>query len=198
MSWSGGVDSTALVIWYFSNKIPFETVYVKIPNNKINQKKELNARKKILKKLTNLYGKYHIKDNVINFIGVIPNSRHVIVQPYIWAVSIGYCLDLSKYEKISFGYIKGDDFWHCRTQFEGIINLSQSFFKETKIKFEYRFEWNSKESIIQDYYYFDDDVEKVLEMTVFCENISENKILECSCKKCNEYKGAILLADVLK
>ena len=82
IAWSGGVDSTANIISTFSNKIPFETVYIKLPNNSKQQKNELKARKRISKKLKELFGNYHIKDTEIEFVGILPANGKFTSHTY--------------------------------------------------------------------------------------------------------------------
>ena len=188
--WSGGADSTANVIWYFSNHIPFETVYIKLPNNEEQQKRELKARKKILKKLIKIYGNFHLKDTIINFVGVLrPPEGTALTQPYIWATSLAFNVDLSKYEKIVFGYIRGDDFWHIRPDFETIMTASQRMLlRGPPPVFDYPLEWATKEKIVDEYYRFDEDVEPLLNLVQVCEG---NGTKPCGlCKKCLELSSA--------
>lgn len=198
ISWSGGVDSTAVVIWYFSKGIPFETVYVKVPNNKFNQAKELAARKLILKKLTDIYGNYCIKDHVINHVLTLRGNRNYPVQAYIWATSICAYLDLSRYKVISFGYIRGDDFWHFRPEFENLITAAVKMADRTNtVEFEYMLEWRRKHDVIDNFYKYD-GVHETLEMTHVCESTEETTKKICKCSKCQELKSALKLTKKKK
>ncbi|MCK5020091.1 MAG: hypothetical protein KAS32_23760 [Candidatus Peribacteraceae bacterium] len=190
VSWSGGVDSTAILIDLFSKKIPFETIYVKLPNNDIQQEYELRARKKLLKKLTKLFGNYHIKDHIITFVGMLaPANKISSPQPYVWATSIAFDIDLTKYSEIIFGYIKEDDFWHTKIKFESLLKSAYELLYLGKIipKISYPLEWVSKAEVISNYYEYDDDVYKLLKFASYCENIKNNSICG-ECKKCKDMK----------
>jgi len=189
LSWSGGVDSTANVINYFSNGIPFETVYVKLPNNDVQQKNELKARKKIIKALTAIFGNYHIKDTEVDFVGVL-QANNKFVQPYIWATSISYNIDMTKYSKIVFGYIKEDDFWHVKHEFETVIRTSHKLLLAdgNVPNLEYPLEWHNKSNVINTFYDYQDNVKPILDLTYYCDS-GKNK--QCGkCKKCNETRQA--------
>jgi 7-cyano-7-deazaguanine synthase in queuosine biosynthesis len=188
ISWSGGVDSTANVINYFANSIPFETVYIKLPNNDKQQKYELKARTRILKELTKLFGNYHIKDTVIDFVGVL-QDRNILVQPYIWATALSYNIDMTKYNSLVFGYIKEDDFWHIKAEFETVIHASHKLLlSDGKVpELTFPLEWLDKSTIIEKYYNYDKEVKKILDMTYYC----EGSTISCGkCNKCNEFKTA--------
>ena len=184
--WSGGVDSTANVIMAFSNEIPFETVYVKLPNNDKEQKQELLARKRIIKKLTALYGNYHIKDTEVNFVGVLP-AKDRFAQPYIWATSVAWNVDFDKYTKLVFGYIKGDDFWHVKNEFETVLRASHKLLLQpgNVPPIEYPLEWLTKPYIMRDFYR---NLPEVLKLTYTC---SGGKPKPCGkCEKCEQFNKA--------
>ena len=189
LSWSGGVDSTANVISNFSHKIPFETIYIKLPNNEIQQKYELKARKRILKELTKIFGNYHIKDTELDFVGTLAGTGK-FVQPYIWATSISYNIDMDKYSQLVFGYIKEYDFWHVKSEFQAVIWASHNLLLADGDvpEFFYPLEWVDKASVIRDYYNYDKRVKPILELTYYCE---KGKSKPCGkCKKCKEFKIA--------
>lgn len=189
IAWSGGVDSTANVISKFSHKVPFETVYIKLPNNEKQQKNELKARKRILKKLTEQFGNYHVKDTEIEFVGVLP-ANDKFSQPYVWATSLSYNIELSNYSWLIFGYIKTDDFWHVKHEFESVIHSSHKLLLSNgKVPpIEYPFEWLDKAYIITNYYKYDKNIAPILDLTYYCE---KGTVKPCGkCNKCKEFKIA--------
>ena len=192
VSWSGGVDSTANVINLFANNTPFETVYVKLPNNEEQQRRELKARKKILKKLTKIFGNYHFKDHIVTFVGMLPgNANGMLVQPYIWATSISYLIDMTNYSEIVFGYIRHDDFWHVRQDFETLLKASQRLLlkKGNVPELSYPLEWYTKELVISNFYRYNDKVAPILDMTSFCEGAGTKP---CGiCHKCKEMEDTV-------
>lgn len=193
--WSGGVDSTALVINYISNNIPFDTAYVKLPNNAKTQERELKARKKILKNLSKLYhSNSHCQDHVVEFVGTLRGADTQLEQPFVWATSLVFNLNLSNYSKIVFGYIKGDCFWHVKQEFEQLIQTADRLLRpgaDTNIKFNYPLEWNSKQQVIQEHFLFDEQVAKVLPMTSYCEAPELSK--KCKCVKCTDFNHTMTL-----
>lgn len=184
--WSGGVDSTANVISCFSNKIPFETIYIKLPNNEKQQKNELRARKRLTKKLTELFGNYLIKDTEIDFVGVL-TANNKFTQPYVWATSMSYNVDFHNYSSLVFGYIKTDDFWHVRHDFETVIHASHKLLlADGEVPLiEYPLEWYNKTDVIAKYYKYDKNVIDVLDLTSYCDS---GKAKPCGkCGKCIEF-----------
>jgi len=196
LSFSGGVDSTLNVISYFRDEVPFATVYVKLPNNEKQQKNELKARKRILKALTAIYGNYHVKDIEIDFVGTL-KARGKFVQPYVWATSICYNIDMTKYHRLVFGYIKADDFRHVKPEFETLIRTSHKLLiADGNIPdLNYPLEWHNKVDVIKAYYsnHTDSaDIKSILDMTYYCE---EGKVKPCGkCIKCEAFDAAVKAA----
>ncbi len=187
IAWSGGVDSTALVIDALSKGIPFDTVYVMLPNNVEQQERELKSRAKILKKLQKLYkGSSHCKDHVIKFVAILtPVDDILLIQPFIWATSIIFNIDLTKYSSVEFGYIHGDSFWRVSEQFENLIISSNKLIRpdyKQKIKIRYPLGWHKKSEVIENFYKFNDRVEKLLKHTISCESAVVSD--DCKCNKC--------------
>ena len=189
LSWSGGIDSTANVLDMFKTGTEFETVYVKLPNNESMQKRELRARKKILKALTKQYGDYHVKDTMVEYVGTLTPSGG-FVQPYVWATSISYNIDLNLYSDLVLGYIRSDDFWHIKHDFEMMIAVSNRMLvfngDEFRTKITYPYEWYEKADVIRRY----DDDKKILKLTSYCESHEIKKGRCGECEKCAEVDDA--------
>lgn len=182
--WSGGMDSTAIVIDHFINNKRFDTVFVKVGNNVHQQKKELSSRKKILNKLTKKYGKVHRNDIIVDFISV--ESRNLpLIQPKVWVDAIMYGVDLYDYSEILFGYILSDHFWRVR---DHMLDIFESYRKISHTgcfpEIKYPLEFYDKDEIIKEYY-TSDETKDILNMVWTCEGISSTGYCY-GCEKCLE------------
>ena len=122
--WSGGFDSTALLITHISNGIEFDLCYCILPNNKVMQDIELRARRIILKKLLAMYPDHKYgKDLLYTYVDTLSGVGNMFPQPYVWGTTLAWNIDIDKYDEIVMGYVKYDDFWHIRTEFEQLVNI---------------------------------------------------------------------------
>jgi hypothetical protein len=117
--WSGGLDSTALILKCLEENTPFETLYIKTKN--LNEHKvecELEARQRIKHILCEKH-KFIWKDRVVNIgtFDTVESRVYPISQPYLWCYGAIRGIDRNTSE-IWFGYIRYDSFWHCRPRFE--------------------------------------------------------------------------------
>lgn len=182
--WSGGFDSTALVIWAFSNGIPFDTCYFNITNNKNIASIELKRRKKILKKLKKKYSHNPHVEDIIGNTGIV-KCKGELLLPLTWCCSLLLTMDTNKYSEVHMGYIKGDCFWHVRHEFEKMFYYGQKLKLSGITKIRYPFEWYNKQYIKNEYYgYFDD----ILDLVWYCEAPNGDEACEecVSCKRHNE------------
>lgn len=192
--WSGGMDSTANIIHHFGNKIPFETCFVKLDNNIRQQKSELAARKRILKRLTKLYdGNYHIKDHVIEPFGeVTGRQNYKLIQAKLWIDGVLMGMDISKYNEIIFGYICDDQFWHIAHDVKKLYKISCKLMDcNTFPKLSYPFEWHRKDMLYRDFYKFDDRVREIFDMIWTCEAPKRIGVACNECSKCMEQKDML-------
>jgi 7-cyano-7-deazaguanine synthase in queuosine biosynthesis len=191
--WSGGMDSTANVINAFSRGQVFDTCYIKLANNRSMQKRELKARKKILKHLTKLYGKYHASDYVVEpFCDDVKNVNHFdLALPLVWLNGILHAVDISQYNEISFGYLHKDGFWHVAHRIEKVYKNSCKMMSklEHPPKLSYPLQWLSKNEVYESFYTFDDDVHKVIDLIWTCETPNEKGAQCGKCNKCKELEN---------
>ena len=183
---SGGVDSTALLIYYFSHNIPHATCYAQIPNNAPQHRRELTARKRIIDKLTKIYGNYHTKDTIISGVySSIKNPNRLSPLAYTWLWSIVYGIDLQHYSQIDFGYIRSDCFWHYAQSVREVYTQMMSITTFTPPKLAYPLEWYTKQGVYDTFYAFDKNVLPVFDLTYTCEI---GKVKPCGkCNKCIDF-----------
>jgi 7-cyano-7-deazaguanine synthase in queuosine biosynthesis len=190
--WSGGMDSTAVMIHYFSHKIPHHTCYIKL-NQNTQTKFELMARNRILKELTKQYGNYNLADHILNpFSKNIINNNCCLILAKAWIDGILLSLDVSPYNKIVFGYIKGDDFWHYGHVIKELYEVNKKLMYSDNIpELDYPMEWYNKQEIY-DNYYKPDNLSKYYNMIWTCDNPNNiinrhYSVSRCGeCKKCRE------------
>jgi len=178
--WSGGLDSTALVISAYSHNIPFDTCFFKINNNVQLQIEELKARKKILKYLKKQHSMQpHISDVISNINAINVPSDAQLLLPALLIATLLMTVNLKLYSEIQFGYIKGDDFWHVKEHFEKMFYSGFKMTRSAEIpKITYPFEWHKKDQIKRDYY--SGEYETIFNKIWFCEK-PENRT---PCEKC--------------
>lgn len=112
--WSGGLDSTAILLNLKANRIDFDTVYVRLKNNTEKSNAEIQAREKI-EQIFNSDGTF-FNDHIIDtqdYAGLRCN----LPQPFIWLTNIFNLAEFGTYTHIYFGYIKGDCFWQFKNNF---------------------------------------------------------------------------------
>lgn len=185
--WSGGFDSTALVIDYLSNNEPFDLCYCILPNNKVVQDRELRARRIILKKLLELYpNNSYGADYLFEYVCTVQGGNR-LPQPYIWATTLAWNLDIERYNEVVMGYISNDDFWHVRNEFEQLVNISLKLLKHGPfdVKLSYPYEWRIKQDIYEAVYKHH-DLGLILKDIEMCENIGSCDI-HSRCGSCRRH-----------
>lgn len=106
--WSGGVDSTALILHYLKQGLSVGAGYVNLVNNHQQMTRQLEAMEKMTVMLTSEYG------DKFKFLGKISSyqsfygTRLRLPQPHIWFSSLVSVPNV--YERVAFGYILGDHF----------------------------------------------------------------------------------------
>jgi len=184
--WSGGVDSTLCLLNELKTNDVVDTVYFRLGNNSKQTRMELIAIKKIRKLLQ--------KDNkIINLqiqeIAALPSNNNLFLpQPALWISNIVYFINSSRHNRIVFGYIKGDDFWHIKTEFESLyLNLCKIVCVENDSPSLYfPYEWWTKKQIKQE---MKKKYKNVYKLISYCENPEEGKPCE-KCGSCLQHKSA--------
>lgn len=194
--WSGGLDSTACLLHTIKNHPDWEleTLYVNLGNNKDKATKEVESRNKI-KTVIQDYYKRTFSDYTITVESVLLpwkiDPPKASMQPYLWIM--GLLMHLANqgysYDKLIFGYIREDDFWHFKTNFQEIVlNGQEMAFNHRNTQFEYPLEWYTKYEVYNDFMKED---RIIRDMTWTCENPinSNGKIEICGyCKPCKVFR----------
>ena len=148
--WSGGYDSTAILIKLCEKSSKDNPVYAIDCNfNGLSQdqyKAQQIAKKKILKKL--IKKGYHINTLSISVDVSGYNDNKFLVQPLWWNLaSINFIKDDSVFH---FGYIGSDEYyWKVKKEFEtSFYNMSKIMGKKN-IKIKYDYGLHSKDEILR-------------------------------------------------
>lgn len=193
--WSGGLDSTALLIHAINdnNVNNIHTISFGLENNYEQIKAEKKSRKRIRKQLKKHYKKHYNSyfakwtEKVyynIPYIN-IRNKRNVIIQPLLWSSILPCLIDpdiISSDIEIWMGYIQNDIFWHVKKEFE-IIFQNACKLMNINVILKYPLEWYHKEDIIK-YYYL--DYPDIFKLISSCERGKDWNF--CNCEKCEKMK----------
>ena len=186
--WSGGLDSTAILLYYLKEKIPFETVYINLDNNRVKAKEEKKARKKILKALENYYA-VKITDHEVKFSSINFSHKHTLAQPLIWMFGLLQVIH-ENIDTVNLGYVEGDCFWHIKHNFERAFWHLKRVMDNKFKKFptlHYPFEWFGKKDLV-DYHYSDEIGKYVFGMLWVCEDVMEDSSQCGKCTPCTRFK----------
>ena len=172
--WSGGYDSTALLIKLLEEGHKVWTHAVELINNRGQNRAEYVARNKISMLLRKRFPNSIYVANDCSIEQQVSIQHEGIVQPPLWAV-IGVLA--AQCQDIYFGYVRGDDLWHYKHEFfEITANVAKMLHKEVHIQFP--FEWATKEELLPYY----DKHQDVLEAVHTCEMGNDWRL--CTCNKC--------------
>jgi len=189
--WSGGFDSTAIVLEYIRQQKEFQTVYIQIDNNKDKMMFE-ESRRNTIRSLLPL----EFRDKLIPSLTYLDVDRHIIHQSFHWLNMLFYGISTCDcFDNIAFGYVRGDDFWHKRHDFEKtfehIWNLccKDNCMKQPNLI--YPLEWLNKEDILTKCYLNDSMGREIFEYTWTCEipQLKDGIYESCNeCNSCNNFK----------
>ena len=187
--WSGGLDSTAIILHYLKKNIPFETVYMNLENNSDKVREEKRTRKKIMKALEHHY-KVKITDYEIKL--ATPNFKYdkpLAAQPLLWMFGIMQSIH-GKYDNVNLGYLREDCFWHIKHNFEEaywhLKRVLDNNFEKLPL-LHYPLEWHTKNGVI-DQYYSDEIGKYIFPMIWVCEHVTEPSIQCGKCAPCERFK----------
>jgi hypothetical protein len=148
--WSGGFDSTAVIIKYLEEGRSVSPVSVSLSNNADQATAEKAARLRIYNLLVKEFGWDKLqKAKEYNWPHLdIPYGRELALpQPPIW---IYMATMNSPTDEVAFGWVRHDDVWHYRNW---IYTLTEAFdaFKGKKTTILLPFEWDTKEDLLRYY-----------------------------------------------
>jgi hypothetical protein len=152
--WSGGLDSTALLLHMVARPVEFPKVdivscEVDCTNN---VKEDKAAREAIIKQLDNYDASWRKRFNIID---LKQELRFVgqCIQAALWAFVAGTSGQQGDdHVEFYMGYIKGDDFWHFRTDFEEAVRaIAKMGAEKNQISFVYPWEWQTKMVLLHNF-----------------------------------------------
>jgi len=181
--WSGGFDSTALVISLLHDG-DIDVLYVSLDNNSAPQKYE----KKAIKKLKRIIVNAKLKGSIINEhafgYGYIDVRDNMYSQPALWVHAAAFVADSEIHSTVEIAYIKHDDAWHFKTEIQdAYAALTKLICFGITVPLSFPFEWRTKASLLEDL----QDVsqcDKILKAVRYCEGREAAPCGECaSCKR---------------
>jgi 7-cyano-7-deazaguanine synthase in queuosine biosynthesis len=133
--WSGGLDSTNIILQLIRDNKPFDTIYFNLLNNKNKTICEKYTRNKIRNLLISKHS--YLKDTWTDYDNTSTltidniNTNHYYCS-YVQGVILMFNLvnfissKSNIYSHVYMGYIKGDDYWYYKTELE---NIYQNLFR---------------------------------------------------------------------
>ena len=192
--WSGGLDSTSILLDHAEKRIPIDTIYISLENNEVKSKREIEARSKIKEILKTEFfynfEDHEIKINALRFDG--NSSLSILSQAPIWILSLLGFGKTREYDEILFGYVRGDDFWHYKHNF--IKAFKYLWLCDSKIpELKYPLEWNFKDTLLP-VYKTNHVFEKIFDLITTCESNGD----EDNCGNCDPCKKLFKLREQFK
>jgi 7-cyano-7-deazaguanine synthase in queuosine biosynthesis len=189
--WSGGFDSTCLVIDKLHDG-DIDILYIDLENNWIMQRQERRAicKMKALIKDANLKGQII---NSFNFrYGMIPVTKSVYAQPALWLQAASMIADAEHHSEVNIAYVRHDDAWHYKTEIMNAYTaLNQLTSPDNIVPVKFPFEWFTKTTLLEQLKTFEYH-KPLLNLIYYCEAGTKKPCGECSsCKRHDdELKGA--------
>lgn len=145
MLWSGGFDSTALLLHSLSSTYEKILVVTAKLGNAANVEEDARARHDILEYL-------RINDNRIEKRYTFMNSTLDLalnggIQSMVWAMLASMATERYENFDLQMGFIRGDDYWHYKTEFETAVRNLCSINDKTP-HFVYPLEWMYKKEFV--------------------------------------------------
>ena len=188
--WSGGFDSTCLVI----NKLlqsDIDILYVNLDNNSFQQRHEKRAIRKLKSIIAdaNLPGKI-VEEHTFRYQTIKISRESIFAQPPLWLLAATFIANPEFHSSVSIGYVKYDDAWHYKYEifkaYEALVNLT---FNSNKVLLDFPFEWKTKKDLIDmlkvDFTYAD----QILKLAYHCESGNVKSCGECS--SCKRHKSEL-------
>lgn len=135
VSWSGGFDSTYLILYYLEKGYNVVAQYTEILNNENKTKAELNAIDKLIILIRKKYKNFNflITKNKYEVDANSDRTRIAIAQPSIWLHSLLFS-DNKNCDLIGVGYILGN---HAISYIEDIKNVWEAYSYSVMTSFPY-------------------------------------------------------------
>ena len=188
--WSGGYDSTLILIEALRQGYSIETLYIDFENNFLKSKRELYKRAVIKNKLEDKFSNI-IKDKIVNQTPII-KLVGTYFQPAVWLTQSLLNISNDKINYISLGYIRSSDFWHIHADWLTAFNsLQKCLMRSNIIEPLFPLEWLNKKGILSYFKYY---YKEIYDLCHTCEMpiMSKGRIVDCGkCKCCKNFKENI-------
>jgi hypothetical protein len=145
--WSGGFDSTAVILKYLEEGKEVYPVSVSLSNNEDQSTAEKAARLRIFHVLHKEFKDKIHRAREFAWPELFKNGEFGLTQPPIWM----YIATMtSPTDEVAFGWVKHDDVWHYR---QWIYGLASNFdaFKGRTTNIYFPFEWEMKKDLLRYY-----------------------------------------------
>jgi 7-cyano-7-deazaguanine synthase in queuosine biosynthesis len=180
--WSGGTDSTAMVIDLL-HKSDIDILYVNLENNKFQQRQE----KKSILKIRALLADANLKGSIRNVYEfgytTIAVTKAVYAQPSLWLQAAAFVSNTDLHSSVNLGYVRQDDAWHFKTEIYNLWDSLNAIISEEKVPLEFPYEWHRKQELINDmkqFVYY----KQIMSLIYWCESGTKRSCGECdSCKR---------------
>jgi len=189
--WSGGFDSTTLVIDLLHDG-DIDVLYVNLENNKKMQAREKKAITKMKALITDVNLKGCILNEYTFGYGVISFTKSLYAQPALWLQAASMIADSNNHSEVNIAYVRHDDVWHYKTEIINAYNaLNQLTCPDNVVPIKFPYEWYTKTTLLnqlKDFVY----IKQILQLVYYCEEGTKEPCGECSsCKHHDhELKGA--------
>lgn len=183
--WSGGFDSTCLVIDLLHlNDI--DILYVTLGNNDVQQRREKIAINKLKCLITDANLEYNIRNEYTFGYGTLPVTKTIFAQPSLWIHAATFIAAPDIHSKVVIGYVKNDDIWHYKHELNETYNLMNvlTCHDTEPVPLEFPYEWVTKNGIRNDlkanFIYY----KQIMNCVSYCESGDKDYCGECSsCKR---------------
>lgn len=184
--WSGGTDSTCLVIDLLTQG-DIDIMYVDLENNENQQKHEKNA----IQKLRCVISDANLKGKIINEHSfgykTISVTKMMYVQPALWINAVAFIANVNIHSGVHLAFVKYDDVWHYKTEINAVYNAMNNLVCDgVTVPLVFPYEWSTKVDLINDlknFIYY----KQVMNLIYYCEAGGKEHCGECSsCKRHND------------
>lgn len=189
--WSGGFDSTCLVIDKLREGEHIDIMYVNLDNNKRGQ----GFEKKAIKKMSALIKDANLPGKIISVhefgYHQITVDKAVFAQPALWLQGASFIVNPEIHSEINIAYIKADDIWHYKTELQNLYGamLALTCHDDEIVPLKFPCEWQTKADLLdklESFVYY----KQIMKLVYYCESGRKEPCGTCtSCKRhSNEVK----------
>jgi 7-cyano-7-deazaguanine synthase in queuosine biosynthesis len=183
--WSGGLDSTVLVMKKLLEG-DIDILYVNLRNNIIQQKYERKAiakLKAIIKDDPKFKGRI-IEEHRFKY-GTLRVSKQVFAQPALWVHAAAFINNVNIHSSVCIAYVKHDDVWHYKQQVQEAYKAMNNLICDGEMApLEFPLEWETKKYLKNWLDYNTDYCNRIMNLIYYCEDGVKGNCGECiSCKR---------------